>query len=42
MKALVASLALAFIFATGTATAGDTSNDGNDSGCQHQKKWEDT
>ncbi|MDH3218473.1 MAG: hypothetical protein OEO19_02975 [Gammaproteobacteria bacterium] len=42
MKAFIFSLALAFIFATGAATAGNTTTDGEKSGCGHQKKWEDT
>ena len=41
MKALLTSLALALMFATGAAFAGEGhSEDG--SGCGHYKKWEDT
>lgn len=44
MKKILASLLLAFLFATGTAWAGSGSSygDGSDSGCNHYDKWKDT
>ncbi len=40
MKAILSSLVLAFLFATGAAYAGEGHGDGE--GCGHYKKWEDT
>lgn len=40
MKALITSLALALMFMTGMATAGEGSH-GDGEGC-HYNKWEDT
>ncbi len=40
MKAILTSLMLAFLFATGAAYAGDGHGDGE--GCNYSKKWEDT
>ncbi len=42
MKALLTSLALAFMFATGAAFAGEGHSGEDGSGCGHYKKWEDT
>jgi hypothetical protein len=42
MKAFLASLALAFLFATGTAWAGEGPAHTDGSGCGHTTKWEDT
>lgn len=43
MKAYIASLAIALMFATGSVFAGSYDSSGDHGGgCSHQEKWKDT
>ena len=43
MKAYIASLAIALMFAMGPAVAGNYDSSGDHGGgCSHQEKWKDT